>query len=230
MLASMYRPEDATILIPAATPTPVAPSHHTPIETKVEEIEPMKITTDKTGLVLEAKREEGEPVRQWRFQRRPEAPPANYNFYGKNPNGLRSEEAVQSMLAMYVDQPRLSVKDVAQAFGVTDTTIHRYLRLYGITSRMPQRNPHKPKAPPFSYEKAEVETRTEKPTTTLSQMLKPEIQQVPPAIVKVRTATQRWRVTVIREIVEEIEADDLLGIAAHFDGTGVEVVRVEKCR
>jgi hypothetical protein len=90
----------------------------------------LEVTVDKHDIVVEARRPNGAPEREWRFTR------VKRRLAGRS----LPVEREQAILADYVDHPEMKVEDIAKAHHVSNGAIRRTVDAYNVPARRPRRN------------------------------------------------------------------------------------------
>jgi len=164
----------------------------------------MTVTLDKNDLVQEVK----STGSRWRFQR---IRPLRAD-HGKR---KLTEEQEQAICAMYVDRPNMTTVKIGETFGVVGTTVSGVIKDHGIT---PRRKRHQKSEPVVTPRRAPTEAQI---AAQLSGSGVPDPRST-------QDTRPVWRVTLVRRVIEEVHADTLLDVAAHFDGQDVEIVKAER--
>lgn len=160
--------------------------------------EDLQVTLDGHDTVLTVARPAG--FSRWRFKRRkPRLPGHTYKL---------TEEREQEIMAMYVDHPDIRVDEISKIFGTSNGALARLIELFGLPMRNPnQAGPRRPKIVPA---------------------LLPSTHSVANVKTESKMKRDKWRVTVTKTVVEDVEADSLLDLAAIYDGSDAKIVKIER--
>lgn len=216
-LFALYEPDDSTVRIIKAPK---------PERLEVATIEPAP-TVEATAMVEESGTMDTDSVSEPRFSLKPGVRRAEFTTGQAGKARSTTDEQEQAVLSDYVDHPEMTIGAVAARHGMTHSQLAYLVGIYDVPLRRPNRKPptRRTETPAFTEEKArELSASVDQTSGTVFTAN----EEVVPMRSAVGGTLVKWRVTVVRTVVDIVEAEDLLGIAAHYDGTGADVIKVER--